>query len=750
MQHIQRHSTTSRRLVWHRLASDAAALFPTFSVAAFGTQANPPLGRPALVGNAPLRGMKDQFPDVTHGYRHIEGMMQFVCSMNGYEEVRTPILESKDVFGETLGTTSDVVSKQMYSFDDQGTMVVLRPECTASVMRAISKRGPMQPPEPSKASPAATKPAAAEPKPNEDGASVEQLADELARGVGGSASEGVAPVDGYYMDRLFYCGPMFRRERPQAGRQRQFEQFGVECVGTDSVADDAQVIMMASDAIYRLQLRDLVELRVNSIGTLEDRTKYAALLKAYLQPYFSTLSEESQRALERDAPFRVLDSKHETDIVVVRGITKARALGIPIPATFTKPTGDEGTSTPALPAPTGAPTIRDCLSPLSLSRHLALLAALRGIGVAYVEDPLLFRGLDYYAHTTFEFVVKSKQVLAQSAVLAGGRYDTLGSRFSKQPNAGIGWAAGVCLRNATSELHSDCFCPVCSFVAVSPPESRPFSLPSSPLSPYPSRQVDRIYLLMKEHGLLARPPAARYAVIGMSARPADALAHSEFLRSAVDSGTVKQDRINPELPGRSEGFAFGVGKGTSSAVSKENPGDANLSPADSPLGGSNEFSQDDLLVRLRKATAEFPVGEPPSGSGAGSGAGASTGGGAPGSASSSKEKDAALVDASCLAFASALRTVSVPCLFAPSLSYRAQFASASALGVRYAIVIGGNEVSAGTVTVKDLATRDQLVVRRDIALTCLRQDYKDSVHMEYEDGQAAALHEVYVAFDGTQ
>lgn len=426
--------------------------------------------RPSLVSAAPLRGTKDQFPDVTYAYKHIEAMMQFVCSLNGYEEVRTPILEQRDVFGETLGQTSEVVSKQMYSFDDQGTMVVLRPECTASVMRAISKRGPIQPPEaggktggtkgdyPPSNSSSSGRGQNATTNAQREGSgekSYAQLAEEMAKGIGGTTGRETVASDSYYTDRLYYCGPMFRRERPQAGRQRQFEQFGVECVGTDNIADDVQVIAMASDVINRLQLNSLVELRINSIGTLEDRSKYATVLKAYLSPYYAMLSEDSQRALDRDAPFRVLDSKHEKDIIVVRGINKAKEMGIKIPQVYTgsttnsnsnnsgNPVKEDESSSISLPPPEGAPTILSCLSPYSISRHYAVLAGLRSLNISYVEDPLLFRGLDYYAHVTFEFVVKSKQVFAQSAVLAGGRYDNLGSRFSKQGNPGVGWAAGV-------------------------------------------------------------------------------------------------------------------------------------------------------------------------------------------------------------------------------------------------------------------------------------------------------------------
>ncbi len=393
------------------------------------------------VETAPQRGMKDMFPDVTMYYRYIEDTFAKAAMLHGYGEVRTPILEHRDVFCETLGKGSEVVTKQMYSFQDYDTPVVMRPENTASVMRATVRRGIVLPPSlPS----------------NPVSSSSSSSSSPASSRSSSSTSPAVSPgaESSYYPDKFFYYGPMFRRERPQAGRLRQFEQFGIECAHADHPHEDAQVVALASTVLQQLGLGDdIVELRINTIGTPEDRLAYAQSLTTYLSQYAHMLSPESQARLKEGYPFRVLDSKDLGDNIIVRGVEYARSRGLSIPSVFLDPSSSSADvsaaetddsvslSTPP-PPPPGAPTVLESLSASSLARHKAVLAALRGLGVPFVEDPLLFRGLDYYSHTAFEFVVKDNSV-AQSAVLAGGRYDGLSLRFGKQAIPAIGWAAGV-------------------------------------------------------------------------------------------------------------------------------------------------------------------------------------------------------------------------------------------------------------------------------------------------------------------
>lgn len=255
---------------------------------------------------------------------------------------------------------------------------------------------------------------------------------------------------------------------------------------------------------------------------------------------------------------------------------------------------------------------------------------------------------------------------------------------------------------------------------------------------------------MKENNLLVRPPVSRYAVISLCSRPTDDINHFDYIKSSIDSKIITPCRVPPELPGKNEGFSFGGKKGRNGTdndiedgytTRKANGDNDNMHSGThhNSSGNSNDFSQEELIDRLKKANKTHPPSQEPCSSSISSAA-----------MKASKDKESALVDMSCLTFVGALRSVSVPTIFAPSLSFRAQIASAAALGVKYAIVIGGNEVLTDTVTVRDLITREQLLVRRDVALTCIRQDYKDSLHMEYEMGQAAALNEVYSQYDEMQ
>jgi histidyl-tRNA synthetase len=303
----------------------------------------------------PVRGTHDILPDDIGRFRHVEETARSVAHRYGYGEISTPIFEFTEVFARTLGDTSDVVTKEMYSFGDRGgESLTLRPEGTAGVARAFISNG---------------------------------LAQSL-------------PL------RFFYRGPMFRYERPQKGRQRQFHQVGVELLGIADPLGDAEIVCLGADLLEALGLGGKTVLHLNSLGDTESRVAYRQRLVSYLEDHRERLSQDSLQRLERN-PLRVLDSKDEQDRAVVAE----------------------------------APILSDSLNDESRRFFDAVCGALDAAGIAYRVDPRLVRGLDYYCHTAFEFVTDA--LGAQGTVLAGGRYDGLVKQMGGPPTAGTGWAAGV-------------------------------------------------------------------------------------------------------------------------------------------------------------------------------------------------------------------------------------------------------------------------------------------------------------------
>ena len=267
----------------------------------------------------------------------------------------TPIFEFSQVFKRTLGEASDVVTKEMYSFTDKGDEeITLRPENTAGVARAFISEG-------------------------------------LAQQV---------PV------RYFYAGPMFRYERPQKGRQRQFHQIGVELIGLPQPQADVEVIAAGVRVLEALGVLGETVLQLNTLGDTESRSAYRDALVGYFEKHREALSEDSQARLERN-PLRILDSKDETD----RGIVA------------------------------DAPLFGDFLNADSTEFFETVKAGLDALGIEYTVNPRLVRGLDYYCHTAFEFVTTA--LGAQGTVLAGGRYDGLIKMMGGPDTPGVGWAAGV-------------------------------------------------------------------------------------------------------------------------------------------------------------------------------------------------------------------------------------------------------------------------------------------------------------------
>ena len=302
-----------------------------------------------------LRGTRDLLPDQCRKLRHIEEVALACSKLYGFEEIETPIVESASVFLRSLGDTSDIVSKQMYMFKDLGgDDIVLRPEGTAGVARAFISEG---------------------------------LSQHL-------------PL------KLLYRGPMFRYERPQRGRYRQFYQVGVEFLGVEKPEADLEVILLASQILRRLNLQGEITLHLNTIGDSESRATYRDQLVAYLSKRKSELSKDSLERLERN-PLRILDSKDEGDRKVIAE----------------------------------APVLADALNETSRKFFDGLLAGLAEQGIKPYIDPLLVRGLDYYCHTVFEFTTNA--LGSQNAVLAGGRYDGLISDLGGPKTPGVGWASGM-------------------------------------------------------------------------------------------------------------------------------------------------------------------------------------------------------------------------------------------------------------------------------------------------------------------
>ncbi|OAN48088.1 histidine--tRNA ligase [Paramagnetospirillum marisnigri] len=303
----------------------------------------------------PVRGTHDLLPEESRRHRWVEEAAFAAARRYGFGEVMTPIFEFTEVFARTLGETSDVVTKEMYTFADRsGESITLRPEGTAGVARAFISGG---------------------------------LAQSL-------------PL------KLFYRGPMFRHERPQKGRLRQFHQVGVELLGVESPLADIEVIALAWRVLSELGLAGKVRLEINTLGDAESREAYRNTLTAYLSQFRLSLSEDSRNRLERN-PLRILDSKDEGDKRIVEG----------------------------------APVMTDSLTPAAREFFQTVTNGLGMLGIPFIINPRLVRGLDYYCHTAFEFTTTS--LGAQGTVLAGGRYDELIATMGGPRTPGIGWAAGV-------------------------------------------------------------------------------------------------------------------------------------------------------------------------------------------------------------------------------------------------------------------------------------------------------------------
>ncbi|MEW6177089.1 histidine--tRNA ligase [Stutzerimonas frequens] len=303
-----------------------------------------------------IRGMNDILPAQTPIWRYLEGTFAQLLDSYGYSEIRLPILEFTDLFARGIGEGTDVVDKEMYTFLDRNEeSLTLRPEGTAGCVRAVLEHG---------------------------------------------------MTGGGQVQKLWYTGPMFRYEKPQKGRYRQFHQIGVEVFNQPGPDIDAELIVLTARLWKQLGLADAVTLQLNSLGSSEARARYRDALVVYLQQRFEQLDEDSQRRLTTN-PLRILDSKNA--------------------------------QTQALLA--DAPTLHDYLDEESRVHFEGLKARLDAVGIAYEINPKLVRGLDYYGRTVFEWV--TDKLGAQGTVCAGGRYDGLVSQFGGKPTPGVGFAMGV-------------------------------------------------------------------------------------------------------------------------------------------------------------------------------------------------------------------------------------------------------------------------------------------------------------------
>ncbi len=304
-----------------------------------------------------VRGMRDILPDETPLWQRLEEEIRELFSLYGYREIRVPIVERAELFSRGVGEETEVVEKQMYVFPDRkGLMLALRPEATASVVRAYVEHGL------------------------------------YAKGD---------------LAKFYYLGPMFRYEKPQLGRQRQFHQYGVEAIGSPDPALDAEVMDLAWNLMERLKLRsEGLFLRVNSIGCRGDRPAYREALRGYLTAHEGELCPECRRRLETN-PLRILDCKEEGCRALARE----------------------------------APRSVDSLCPECRAHFDAVQAHLRELGLAHELDPTLVRGLDYYTRTVFELC--SRDLGAQDALLGGGRYDGLVELLGGPPTPAVGFAGGM-------------------------------------------------------------------------------------------------------------------------------------------------------------------------------------------------------------------------------------------------------------------------------------------------------------------
>lgn len=301
-----------------------------------------------------VRGMNDLFPPLTHSWQQVENALKSVVSSYGYQEIRFPLLEKTELFKRSIGEVTDIVEKEMYTFTDRGgESLTLRPEGTAGCVRAGIEKGLFY----------------------------------------------------HQVQRLWYLGPMFRYERPQKGRYRQFYQFGAEAFGFKDPGIDVEILLMTARLFKQLKLNNLV-LQMNSLGSLGARNHYKEVLVDFLTAHQHDLDEDSQKRLDRN-PLRILDSKNPAMQSLLQE----------------------------------APCLTDYLDEDSKQHFASVCHSLEAAGIPYEINPRLVRGLDYYNKTVFEWV--TNELGSQGTVCGGGRYDSLVEQLGGQPTYAVGFSVGM-------------------------------------------------------------------------------------------------------------------------------------------------------------------------------------------------------------------------------------------------------------------------------------------------------------------
>jgi len=302
-----------------------------------------------------IKGTYDILPNDADSWQRVETCVREFITRAGYSEIRTPAFEKTELFTRSVGEDSDVVSKEMYSWTDQGgTDITLKPEYTASVIRSY-----------------------------------------IQHNLGAKSP----------LTKLYYLDNLFRRERPQKGRYRQFRQYGIEAIGSPHPEQDAEVITIAYELLVELGIKDIT-LKLNSIGSSECRNEYRQALKDFLQPHLDKLSETSRKRFDSN-PMRILDTKIDFEIALLQD----------------------------------APTITSFLSPDDANHFDEVQIYLEALDVPFTLDTALVRGLDYYTRTTFEII--SSKLGAQDALCGGGRYDKLAETLGGKQTPAVGFAAGL-------------------------------------------------------------------------------------------------------------------------------------------------------------------------------------------------------------------------------------------------------------------------------------------------------------------
>jgi histidyl-tRNA synthetase len=303
----------------------------------------------------PARGTQDLLPEAARRHRRVSETARAVSELYGFAEMATPIFEFTEVFARPIGEHTDIVAKEMYTFADRGgEEVTLRPENTAGVVRAVLSNGLTQ----------------------------------------------TTPL------KFFYSGPMFRYERPQKGRFRQFHQIGVELLGVAQPQGDVEIIALGNRILAALGVRERTVLELNTLGDPASRAAYREALVSYFSAHAQNLSEDSRRRLERN-PLRIFDSKHDADQRISAD----------------------------------APAFAEYLNAAARDFFSRVRDGLDRLGIEYRLNPRLVRGLDYYTHTAFEFI--TSDLGAQGTVMGGGRYDGLVETMGGPAMPGVGWAAGI-------------------------------------------------------------------------------------------------------------------------------------------------------------------------------------------------------------------------------------------------------------------------------------------------------------------